>query len=359
MSFSLMNGFRRACWVSTEALHSEPEKAVDKIARLGFEEVLPLVATVGGPLYPSSVRAQPPRFRGRDLVGRFIGEARRRGLGVHAWIVSLCYPNPEFEESRRNLYVVNKLGVSCVDRPPYVPHYKWLCPSREEVRENLADLFLEVAERYEVDGLHFDYIRYPDALLPKALRSRYQGVPLEDVVKPEFDYCYCESCRSKYLRERGVDPRDIPFESELYEDWTKWRARQVTETVRYVLGKVKRAYPSMEVSAAVFPTPRIAFSYVRQDWPSWGLDYYHPMIYHKYYGEGVEWIGEAVRECASRGLPISAGIKVDFMDSYEELKRGFELALENGARGITVFAYPMPKPELEEWVEKAFKELQP
>ncbi|MEM2617079.1 MAG: hypothetical protein QXL64_06085, partial [Thermofilaceae archaeon] len=62
---------------------------------------------------------------------------------------------------------------------------------------------------------------------------------------------------------------------------------------------------------------------------------------------------------ASSGLPISAGILVDFMSNYEELKRGFELALENGARGITVFAYPMPKPELEEWVEKAFKELQP
>jgi len=82
------------------------------------------------------------------------------------------------------------------------------------------------------------------------------------------------------------------------------------------------------------------------------------MIYHKYYGEGVEWIGEAVRESASRCLPISAGILVDFMDSYEELKRGFELALENNAKGITVFAYPMPRLELEEWVRSAFKELQ-
>lgn len=356
----MMADFRKACWVSLEALLKAYElgEAVDRIVGLGFDDVIPLVVDVGGPLYPSRYRRQPSHLRGLNLVEGFVKRAAGRGLRVHAWIVSLCYPSSEFEEARRELYVVNRLGVSCVDRPPYVPHYKWLCPSREEVRENLAQLFLEVAERYEVDGLHFDYIRYPDVLLPRALRSRYTGVPLEDIVRPEFDYCYCNSCRSKYSQEKGVDPVGIPYESELYADWERWRARQITETVRYVLGRVKRAYPSMEVSAAVFPTPRIALSYVRQDWPSWGLDFYHLMIYHRYYGRRVEWIGEAVMESASRGLPVSAGIRVDFMDGCEELKRGFELALENRAKGITVFAYPMPRPELEEWVEKAFRELQ-
>lgn len=278
-------------------------------------------------------------------------------MKVHAWIVSLCYPSPEFEGGRRDLYVVNKLGTSCVDKPPYVSHYKWLRPSREEVRENLAQLFLEVAERYDVDGLHFDYIRYPDLLLPKALRPKYPGVPLEDIVKPEFDYCYCEHCRRKYQEERGLDPVEIPYRSREYEEWSKWRAQQVTETVRHVRSKVKRAYPSIELSAAAFPTPTIAFNNVLQDWPSWDLEAYHPMVYHKFYEKDLEWIGEVTRESATRGLPVSTGLFAGFMGSYGELRRGFELALKNGALGITVFVFPLPRPELESWISEAFKAI--
>jgi uncharacterized lipoprotein YddW (UPF0748 family) len=131
--------FRKACWVHLQGRDARSD--VERIARLGFEEVLPNVVAVGGPLYPSRVRPQHPQAGGRDLVGEFVKEAKRRGLRVHAWIVSLCYPNPAFESSHRDWYVVNRLGVSCVDEPPYVPYYKWLCPSRPEVRGNLAELF--------------------------------------------------------------------------------------------------------------------------------------------------------------------------------------------------------------------------
>jgi uncharacterized lipoprotein YddW (UPF0748 family) len=342
--------FRKACWVHLQGRDARSD--VERIARLGFEEVLPNVVAVGGPLYPSRVRPQHPQAGGRDLVGEFVKEAKRRGLRVHAWIVSLCYPNPAFESSHRGWYVVNRLGVSCVDEPPYVPYYKWLCPSRPEVRGNLAELFLEVADRYEVDGLHFDYIRLPDALLPKALRRKYPGVPLEDVVKPEFDYCYCKVCRERFAEEEGVDPVKIPYGSGLYEKWIAWRARQVTETVKHVASKVKRAYPGLEVSAAVFPLS-VALRYVFQDWPSWGLDLYHPMLYHEFYEKSVEWIGEEAKASAGRGLPVSVGVLADFMKSYSEMERAFRYALESGARGVTVFAYPLPRPELEEWVAKA------
>lgn len=76
-------------------------------------------------------------------------------------------------------------------------------------------------------------------------------------MKPEFDYCYRDSCGSKFMEERSIDPRETPYGSELYEEWARWRARRVTETVQFVLSKVKRAYPSMEVSAAVPPRRRL------------------------------------------------------------------------------------------------------
>jgi hypothetical protein len=41
------------------------------------------------------------------------------------------------------------------------------------------------------------------------------------------------------------------------------------------------------------------------------------------------------------------------MKSYGEMEQAVRYALESGARGVTVFAYPLPRPELEEWVAKA------
>jgi uncharacterized lipoprotein YddW (UPF0748 family) len=115
---------------------------------------------------------------------------------------------------------------------------------------------------------------------------------------------------------------------------------------------VKRAYPGLEVSAAVFPLS-VALRYVFQDWPSWGLDLYHPMLYHEFYEKSVEWIGEEAKASAGRGLPVSVGVLADFMKSYGEMEQAFRYALESGARGVTVFAYPLPRLELEEWVAKA------
>ncbi|RLE82929.1 MAG: Tat pathway signal protein [Thermoprotei archaeon] len=350
---------RKGAWVSTLGLHRQIgiEKAIKELKDMGIEEVYIIVVNSGGALYPSKVRPSLPQVGGKDLITPLVKEARKADLRVHAWIVSLNFHQEDFMKRNKYLYVVNKLGISCIEKPPYVDHYKWLCPSRPQVRENLVDTFLEIAERFDVDGLHFDYIRLPDIILPKGIRGRYPGVPKEEVLKPEFDYCYCNVCRSLFKEEKGLDPIAIPYDDPNYQIWFKWRADRITDIVRYVCKKVKLYDSSLEVSAAVFATPSLAYRYVFQDWPNWGLDLYNPMIYHKYYEKPVEWIGEAVKEGVRSGARISAGILIGFMESFEELYRGFKLALENGAVGITVFVYPPPRSELKDWVKKAFKEL--
>jgi len=60
-------------------------------------------------------------------------------------------------------------------------------------------MFLEVAQKFDVDGLHFDYVRLrPHMMLPSRLRSRYPSVPKENIILPEYDYCYCDNCRTKF-----------------------------------------------------------------------------------------------------------------------------------------------------------------
>jgi len=351
--------FRKGTWIHIPKTFSEAdfEKAAKDLADIGFNEVYLIVSGGHGTLYPSEVRPQPPNLKGKDLVSPFVRELKKAGLKVHAWIISLNLPNEEFVQKHRDWYVVNKEGVSCVDSPPYVQYYKWLCPTREEVRENLKSLFLEIAEKFDVDGLHFDYIRLPDILLPKALRRRYEGVPEEDVLQPRFDYCYCKVCRGKFMDEYGVDPIELKYIEPLYGKWFKWRSDRITSLVKEICRAVKNYDSSLEVSAAVFATPKLAYEYVFQNWTMWGIDHYNPMIYHEMYGEPSTWIGEAVREAALKGVNVCAGILVNFMKSREETIRAFKLAKENGGIGVTVFVYPFPRPELRGWVKAALKEL--
>ena len=352
--------FRKAIWLSTLSSYAKIglPKVIEHMKFMDLDEVYLIVSESIGTLYPSNVRPMVPQLRGKDIINPFIKELHKVDIKVHAWIVTLLFNNEEFIKKHKDWYVVNKLGISCIDKPPYIESYKWLCPSREEVVNHVVDLFSEVVEKYDVDGVHFDYIRYPDILLPRGIRKRYENVPLEDIVKPEFDYCYCSTCCSKFESEFGINPRNLKYFEYYYGVWFKWRTDKVTNLVKQVYEKVKRYDSSIEVSAAVFPTPKIAYEYVLQNWTIWGLDHYNPMIYHRYYEKTYKWIGEAVRESVLRGLKILAGIHLYHIGSKRELLESVRDALLNGAVGICIFVYPPPSMEYIKWVSEVFKEVE-
>jgi len=64
-----------------------------------------------------------------------------------------------------------------------------------------------------------------------------------------------------------------------------------------------------------------------------GIDLYNQMIYHKHYSKPTEWIGLATHEAVLKGLNISAGILVGFMENQEDTLKGFRSAIENEAQG--------------------------
>ena len=114
-------------------------------------------------------------------------------------------------EEHPEWYAVNRRGESTAEKSPYVPYYRFLCPSRGAVGEFLAQQFRELT-RLPVQGLHFDYIRYPDVILPVALWSKYNLV--QDREYPEFDFCYCDVCRASFKRQEGIDPLGLDDPSQ-------------------------------------------------------------------------------------------------------------------------------------------------
>ena len=293
---------------------------------------------------PGVWRDRFARLRAAGLRGVLVGggdtirlaeAARSEGLAFHAWTWILNRSGDGWVKANHpEWFSVSRKGESSLDKPPYVPYYQWLCPSREPVREYLRGVVGEIAAMPGVDGVHLDYIRHPDVILPKALWAKYGLV--QDHEMAEFDFCYCEVCRAAFRRESGADPLQLP-DPAVSQAWREFRWNSVTGVVARLARAVRER--GKLISAAVFPTPSIARRLVRQAWEQWPLDLVFPMTYHGFYEEGIPWIEGAVREgVAALGgrAPLHAGLYLPDLQP-EQLGEAIAAAKAGGAAGVSVF----------------------
>lgn len=261
--------------------------------------------------------------------------AKKAGLEAHRWMWTMNRADKDLLENHPEYYAVSRNGNSCATNPPYVGYYRWLCPSKPETKEFLTKISKGILEKDYIDGLHLDYVRYCDVILPVNLWRKYGIEQTKEL--PEYDFCYCNTCRSKYKEEYGADPLELEFPDQS-PSWRKFRYQQINNIVNH-LANLAHSYDK-PITAAVFPTPEIARRIVRQDWTNWNLDGVAPMIYHGFYRESVKWIGDAVEEglhflCGK--FPLYAGIFLSDFKSDEELEEGIRIALEKGASGVSIF----------------------
>lgn len=260
--------------------------------------------------------------------------AKKAGLEAHRWMWTMNQGGKLLEE-HPEYYAVSRNGDSCADKPPYVNYYRWLCPSKPEVLDYLKNQVKSLVAKDYIDGIHLDYIRYCDVILPVKLWGNY-GIE-QTTELPEYDFCYCETCRENYKAKTGVDPLDLEFPDQS-PSWRTFRYNQINNVVNTLAEIVHKN--KKPLTAAVFPTPEIARRIVRQDWTNWNLDGVCPMIYHGFYDEQVSWIGDAVEEGVhflNGKFPLYAGLFIPNFKSQNELAEGIRIALANGASGVSLF----------------------
>lgn len=271
-------------------------------------------------------------FEGYDEAAyRMCKEA---GLEAHYWKWTMN--RREVRETHPDWFAVNRKGESCYDKPAYVDYYRFLCPNHEGVAEYLAADYLKEANLPYVDGVHLDYVRFPDVVLPVSLWKNY-GIEQTSEL-PEYDYCYCEVCRKMFKEQTGKDPLELKYPME-DQSWINFRLDAITRVVNKITQTIKA--DGKRISAAVFPGPSMARKMVRQDWGQWSLDAYFPMIYNGFYYEGPEWIGRSVKESVQT---INGRAKIYAGLMFPDIKNTFEQALDeafnNGASGVSFFDGP-------------------
>lgn len=259
---------------------------------------------------------------------------KEAGVEAHYWKWTMN--RAEVLKTHPDWFAVNRKGESGFDKPAYVDYYRFLCPNHEGVAQYIADDYVKISNLPYVDGVHLDYVRFPDVVLPVSLWKNY-GIEQTSEL-PQYDYCYCDVCRAKFKAQNGKDPLELKFPME-DQSWINFRLDAITHVVDQITKAVKAN--GKNISAAVFPGPSMARKMVRQDWANWSLDAYYPMIYNGFYYEGPEWIGRSVKESVQTingKAKIYAGLF--FPDIKNDFEQALDAAYDNGASGVSFFDGP-------------------
>jgi uncharacterized lipoprotein YddW (UPF0748 family) len=275
----------RAIWVTRwdYKTPSDVRRIMENCAAMRFNVVLFQVRGSGTVFYPSKIEpwaweltSDGPGTTGEDPgwdpLKVAIREAHRRGLELHAYVnVFPAWRSQKFPPrdsgqlwwEHPDWFMCDAAGERMIPRDAELDEgvkrdwYSFLSPGVPEVQDYLVELFVELVENYDVDGLHYDYIRYPREI--KEVAAGY-----EERAKRLGNWSYDPVSLARFSKETGVSSPDLDLDA-----WVKWRAGQITEITRRVSERVREIRPGIIISAAVMAEPGDAYQTKMQDYVTW------------------------------------------------------------------------------------------
>jgi len=97
---------------------------------------------------------------GYDPLQYWISESHKRGLELHAWFNPFRLRHSAMKGDYARSSVAHRQKKWCYN---LVKGYAWLDPGLREVRDYSMKVIMDVARRYNVDGIHLDDYFYPYA----------------------------------------------------------------------------------------------------------------------------------------------------------------------------------------------------
>jgi uncharacterized lipoprotein YddW (UPF0748 family) len=291
---------------------------LDDLRRKNYNTVFFQVRSRGNAMYRSSFEPWASELSGTlgrdpgwDPLAFAIEECHARGMQLHAWF-NVCRVWSRGEPPASDpVHVVRA-------HPEWVQRFGddlWIDPGIPEAREFTVRVAEELAANYAIDGLHFDYVRYPD-----------RGFKDDDTYR-------------RHGRGKSIDD---------------WRRDNISALVREAYQRCTAVRPSLQVGSAPIgiyqnlPTAKgwEGRNAIFQDSRRWLREGYHdyvaPQIYWGLVRKGSRIDFEALVEDWKRGTSarqVIAGVAA-YKDNVQPwLADHIDAARDRGADGVVFFRY--------------------
>ena len=352
----------RGLWVVRSTLvHPDSVRAmVARAAGAGFNTLLVQVRGRGDAYYSGGIEPRADGIQNRpafDPLALTVREAHARGIEVHAWM-NVHLISSASTISRAPMHLVNaRPGLLAVPRelaselydvdPASAGYFERLVaharansdhieglytsPSAPRVKERVYAVAMDLVERYEIDGVHLDYVRYPSGAFDysRAALDRFQSW---------IDGRITDDQRAEFVSASEQNP--LAVVKAFPEPWDDFRRSQITDLVERIYRGMKRRRPDALLSVAVLPNAQDSFLHRYQDWEGWlrkGIvDVVAPMAYSP--DDGL--FEQAISHAAGVVGPgqVWAGVGA-YLTTYEGTLSKIDITQRIGVRGFLLFSY--------------------
>ena len=301
----------RAFWVDTfnTSLNNPADigRVVQNAADAGANAIFAQVRRHGDSWYIDSLEPPPDGVAiapGFDPLADLLLQAHRRGIEVHAFVIVCSFWNSAARPTDPR-HVFNRHGLDPGGQP-YAGRDNWLTRTllpdagttirvgghqigtdfwmeagHPDAAAYTVDVLRHLVERYDIDGLHLDRIRYPEISISGQTPATGANIG------------YNETSVRRFQQRYGLDPNGPP-PSPGDSLWSQWRRDQGTQLVRRIYLTTIAIRPRLKISAALIAfgggpttesswTSAEAYWRVYQDWRAWTeegiLDLAIPMDY--------------------------------------------------------------------------------
>jgi len=316
-------------WPTSTNLTTQQQKdqivyLLDELKKLNFNSVVFQIrsecdAFYNSPIEPWSyymtgVQGQGPS-PAYDPLEFAVKEAHKRGIEFHAWF------NP-YRADRGAGYPIHASHVTRT-HPEWIIQsgsLKILNPGISEVRDYVVEVIMDVVNRYDIDGVHFDDYFYP-----------YEGISNQDFATFQ------------------ADPRG-------FSNISDWRRDNVNIFIDSVYSQIKAVKPYVKFGVSPFGiwksgypagvTGLSSYSALYCDPLNWfqrnKIDYLTPQLYWSYggnqdYGRLMNWWADSIRGYGKHFYPGQAAYRIPDFSNPSEIQRQMRANRANDVAGGGVF----------------------
>lgn len=147
---------------SAEKQKEELRAILDRLQKANINTILLQTRIRATTIYPSQyepwdgcLSGFPGKSPGYDALQFAIDECHKRGMEVHAWVVTIPV-------GKWNSYGCRQLRKRFPRLIKRIGQDGYMDPEATQTGCYLAEMCREIVQRYDVDGIHLDYIRYPE-----------------------------------------------------------------------------------------------------------------------------------------------------------------------------------------------------
>ena len=323
----------RAAWITTayaldwprqkannpEGIRRQKEELIailDQLYVANFNTVLFQARTRGDVYYPSAIEPFSATLTGTtgknpgyDPLAFVIEECHKRGMECHAWMVAIPLGGAAQVKALGKTSVTLKQKEICIQHKG-----QWyLNPGAPGTKQYLMRLTQEIVDKYDVDGIHFDYLRYPE----------------NEKKFPD----------NKEFRQHGKG-----------KSIEQWRRDNLTEIVRYIYKGIKSRKPWVKFSSSPVGRYRDTSRYQSNTWNAYHtvyqdvsrwltdgvLDQVYPMMYFRgnnFYPYALDWQERSNRRHIVPGLGIYFLDPIEGNWKREDIERQIHFIRKNGLAG--------------------------